>query len=112
MPDTTKYLTLTLSNGEMWGIPLEVIARDRAKNYADEFDNDVERSLAEDTLPLFEESEWEAVDWAANNMNWSDVAEYAFKISEAEPLDFNAEWNTASKEVMSLPTPLTDRGMA
>jgi hypothetical protein len=106
MADKTKYLTFTMSNGEVWGIPLEVIARDRAKNYADEFDNDVERSLAEDTLPLFEQDKWEAVDWAANNMNWCDVSEHAVKLKDAPPLYFDHEWNSARKKVEALPAPL------
>ncbi|WP_457091424.1 hypothetical protein [Microvirga sp. P5_D2] len=109
MAETAKFLTLEMSNGEVWGIPLEVIARDRAENYKDEFDNDVERSLAEDTLPLFEDDPWNAQDWAANNMNWSDVAEYAVKLKEAPAINLAREWNTASMSVEAVPAPLTAR---
>lgn len=49
-----KLMTVEMPDGSKWGVPVEMIARSRAAYYANEFDGDVERSLAEDTLPLFE----------------------------------------------------------
>lgn len=96
-----KYLTLAIEDGSIYGIPLEIIARNRAENYKDEFANDIERSLAEDTLPLFEDDPFEAVDWASNNMNWEDVQEHAVQLRGPEPIDFQSAWNMAPKAVQS-----------
>jgi hypothetical protein len=86
-----KYI-VTMPDGSKWALPVMVIARDRAKNYADEFDGDVERSLAEDTLPLFEEESYEIHDWASNNMNWDEVCDEAEKIEEPEAPDYQEGW--------------------
>lgn len=90
--DTMLYV-VTMPDGTRWGIPVSVIARHRAENYADEFDGDVERSLAEDTYPLFDESRFEIRDWAANNMNWSDVKPCAMQLPTAEiEVDYEDGW--------------------
>jgi hypothetical protein len=68
-----KTLQVSFSDGSLWDIPVEVIARDWAAWYAKDYGGDVERSLREDTLPLFEEDAFEILDWATNEMNWSDV---------------------------------------
>ena len=67
-----KMLVLQMPDGSEWGVPVEVIARNRAEHYKSEFGDDVERSLAEDTMPLFED-DYEIEEWASNNMNWQDV---------------------------------------
>lgn len=87
-----KYLTVQLSDGSTWVVPVEMIARSRAAHYADEFDGDVERSLREDTIPLFEQSPYEIEDWAVNNMNWSDFNGHQIKISNAPLPDFESAW--------------------
>ena len=77
----TKFLRVTMPDGSKWDVPVSVIALDRAKYYADrDFDGDVEKSLNEDTLPLFKESDFEVKDWAACNMNWSDVESFAVMV--------------------------------
>jgi hypothetical protein len=87
-----------------WDIPIAVIARNRAESYADEFDGDVERSLKEDTLPLFEHTPYEIQDWAANNMDWSDVAAHATLVPTHPPkCDYQEGWVNGRKELVSLP---------
>lgn len=86
-----KILTVKMPNNDVYGVPVDVIARNRAAFYAYEFDGDVERSLREDTLPLFEGDAYEVTDWAKNNMNWSDVKHAAFKI-ESWHIDFQRGW--------------------
>jgi hypothetical protein len=93
-----KVLSIEMPDGSKWAVPVEVIAKDRASNYAHEFDGDVERSLAEDTMPLFED-EYEVADWAANNMNWHEVSKYAFRIQDAPPMDFQEGWMNGAKSV-------------
>ena len=59
-----KLMTVEMPDGSKWGVPVEMIARNRATHYASEFNNDVERSLAEDAQPLFESEEDPARLWA------------------------------------------------
>jgi hypothetical protein len=91
-------LHVTFSDGSRYAIPVIEIARNRAAEYADEFDGDEERSLNEDTIPLFAEDPYEIKDWASNNMNWEDVEEFAVLIGK-NPIDFEEEWGNAKKEV-------------
>lgn len=94
-----KILTVQQSDGSVWGVPIDVVARDRAKQYAHEFGDDVGRSLQEDTMPLFNGNggESEILDWAANNMNWADVADHAMIIRMPDPLDFQEAWINGKK---------------
>lgn len=91
MMDDKAYI-ITMPDGSEWAIPLAIIARSRAAYYAPEFGDDIERSLAEDTIPLFEADSYEVRDWACNEMNWSEVAEHAVKVKDAEPVDFDEGW--------------------
>ncbi len=94
-----KYLTLQMDDGSIYGIPVDVIARHRAANYADEFGGDIERSLAEDSLPLFEDDDYNVIDWAANNMDWSDVKDHAVQLQGPQPIDFDRAWIHTPKRV-------------
>ena len=99
VPTTLK---ITQRDGSVWGVPVSVIAVNRAQNYKDEFGGDVERSLKEDTSVLFAEDNYEIKDWAANNMNWDEVAPHAVKLSDAPPLtedDFQEAWVNGEKEL-------------
>lgn len=95
---------VAMPDGSRWAVPLMVIATDRAKHYAQEFDGDLERSLAEDTLPLFDADPYQAHDWAANNMNWSDVNGEARIYEPAKPLgddDFAEGWVNGEYQVVN-----------
>lgn len=89
MPDGLKY-----------AVPVELIARSRAEHYKAEFDNDVIRSLLEDTIPLFDSDDYEVHDWAVNNMNWDDVKIHSTalkkKVSDDE---FQEQWVNGEYEV-------------
>lgn len=87
-----KYMTVEMQDGSIWGVPVEMIARNRAAHYAGEFGGDVERSLAEDTVPLFEADNYEIRDWAANNMNWMDFDGHQVRLKDAPPPDFQEAW--------------------
>lgn len=96
-----KYLRVTMPDGRQWDVPVDVIARNRAANYADEFGGDVERSLREDTLPLFDSDEYEIKDWAAGNMNWSDVETIAELVpGRVTPIDYQEGWMNGAKEIV------------
>lgn len=97
-----KMLTVDMPDGSTWGVPVMLIARNRAEHYAKEFGGDVQRSLDEDTVPLFTESEYEIKDWAASNMNWSDVAAAAVRVREPKPMsadDMQEAWVNGEKDL-------------
>lgn len=83
---------VTMPDGSVWSVPVEVIAWDRAKHYAHEFGGDVNRSQDEDTWPLFESDHYEIHDWAANNMNWEDVQGAAIRIADPPGIDYQEGW--------------------
>lgn len=87
-----KLMTVKMNDGSTWGVPVSMIALDRAKHYASEFGGDVERSLHEDTFPLFEKDDYAIEDWASNNMNWSDFDGHQVKVAEAPPINFQEAW--------------------
>lgn len=72
-------MTVEMPDGGVLGVPVEMIAKHRAEHYASEFGGGVERSLAEDTIPLFESDEYEIHAWgvqkgvqAAWRHTWGD----------------------------------------
>ncbi len=96
-----KSLFVTMPDESVWAVPVEIIARNRAAYYAHKVGGDVERSLTEDTMPLFDSDPFEVEDWAANNMNWSDVVEHAVMVEKGET-DFEDGWANGEKEVKEL----------
>lgn len=94
-PIAVKLLVLVLPSGAEWGIPAEVIAKHRARHYAD---NDPDTTFDEEFAWTME-NEFELRDWAANNMNWEDVREFAREITPAPDPDLNAAWGSVEKDV-------------
>lgn len=92
-----KYMTVEMPDGSKWGVPVEMIAFDRAQHYAREFDGDIDRSLEEDTTPLFEADDYAIQDWAISNMNWSDFNGHQVKLADAPEPDFQDAWMSGDK---------------
>ena len=96
-PNERKEMSLNLfcqfSDGT-WAVPAEIIAENKAKHYAEkdtaEYKEEYEYTLS---------SEYELIDWAVSDMNWSDLAPHAVKISDPPPTDKEDEWMTCSKYV-------------
>ena len=95
---TKSYIT-TMPDGSKWAVPVSVIAGHRAKHYAHEFGGDIEKSLQEDTGPLFESDDYAIEDWAQNNMSWDDVKDLAECIEPAK-CDFEKGWMNGDHEVL------------
>ena len=96
-----QTLRVSMPDGSKWDVPVMAVARNRAESYKDEFGDDVERSLAEDTIPLFTSSPDEISDWAANNMNWSDVESVAKRVElEPQVTDYQEGWINGEKELL------------
>jgi hypothetical protein len=92
----TKVLRIECSNGEVWEIPAEVIARQRAQYYADECGENFEEVLRE-TL----EDDYELKDWAVGNMNWEDVVKWATRVQGPKGVDMQKEWLSCDKKVVT-----------
>ena len=97
----TRYLEVTMPDSSKWIVPVGIIAANRAQHYAREYGGDLNRSLTEDTLPLFESDDYEVKDWAANNMNWSDVEQTATRVDRPAPVDYQEGWVNGDKRVIS-----------
>ena len=92
------FLHVTMPDGSIWQVPVHVIACNRARHYKNEFDGDVSRSLLEDTAPLFNSDTAEIIDWAVNNMDWSDVEKYAVMIKKPD-VDYQEGWMNGEKSI-------------
>lgn len=97
-----KHLQIEMPDGSKWAIPVHIIAMNRAVYYAKNDGKTIEDSLNNDTMPLFESADFEIEDWAANNMNWSDVEHLAVCISKGET-DYEEGWCNGEKEIVEIP---------
>lgn len=59
-------------SGFVWHVPLLAVAENRADHYADDPDTTREEEIA-----LVMDDGFEGIDWFANNMNFSDIADRA-----------------------------------
>ncbi|NBF24597.1 hypothetical protein [Enterobacter hormaechei] len=92
-----KFMNVTMPDNSVWQIPTEVIAQHHAEYYANKNGITVEECLERKTLPLFNSDSYEIEDWAANNMNWSDVQPHATMISPGE-VDYDDGWANGEKD--------------
>lgn len=89
----TEESTYHITIGEVtYGVPVGVIAKNRASYYAErEFDGNMELAM-EDTMNDFQDVD-EIHDWASNNMNWSEVVDHARVLfSESPEPDYEDGW--------------------
>ena len=98
-----KYLRVTMPDGSQWDVPADKVATHRAKYCAKrdlEDGLDYDQSYQEE-YEFTMENEDELLDWAANNMNWRDIARYARKapIKKAK-VDFQEGWINGEKEIV------------
>ena len=86
-----RLYIVTMTNGDQYGVPAEIIADNYAKYY---------ESLGEDykenydaMIEWFDTDDFEFADWAKNNMYWSDVSDTAVLVqrNHREP-DFEDGW--------------------
>ena len=94
-----KKLRITMPDGSKWDVPVKFIALDRAGYYAKEFNGNKDRSLMEDTMPLFNSDLYQIEDWAANNMDWDDVKSNAVMVSPPK-CDYQEGWVNGDKEIV------------
>ena len=93
-----KLLVTTMPDESKWGVDVHEIALNRADYYKHEFGGDINRSLNEDTLPLFKAEPYEIEDWAVNNMNWEDFDQH-FLVQTHGPVDYEEGWCNGHKKI-------------
>jgi hypothetical protein len=86
------YYEFTTSRGQVWRVPVLIIAADRAKYFAKDYGGDMDKSMNEDTIPLFNRHPDEIEDWARNNMDWADVKDCAALIDDCQSVDMQGQW--------------------
>lgn len=94
-PLNDKLILIDMPDGFTYGIPVMVIAEDRASKYENEYganEDNFYLSMTEDTLPLFESNEKEIIDWAKSNMNFADVKDKAHILKKKEDFDYEDVW--------------------
>lgn len=100
----SKYLRVTMSDGSQWDVPAQLIAEDRARYYA-ALDvkrgdaTDFDKAFAEEVADALNDDD-ELLDWAPNNMNWSDVSDQAVLVGDRPDTNFQEDWCNGEKEVI------------
>lgn len=90
-----KHLHVTMPDGSVWAVPADLVASYRARHYANK-DIKIYKEELEYTL----NNPSELIDWAANNMNWDDVASAAKLHRPADSVDFQEGWVNGFKQVV------------
>ena len=101
----TKFIHVTMPDRLVWRVPAQVVADDRARYYAERqqgalnwveiYDKEYETTLQDDD---------ELLDWAANNMNWTDVVDQAMLVPQTTqkltPLEWQEGWVNGPKQII------------
>lgn len=86
-----RIYAITTGEGDVWGVPAEVIADNYAKHY--ESRGEGYQDNFDSMMSWFDANDFEFADWAKNNMDWDDVKEKAFLIRKGESKeDFQESW--------------------
>ena len=92
---TTALYQVEMSDGSRWNVPVQVIADSRDEFYRED-EEDTIGSIRDGRL-----SDSEIQDWAGNDMNWSDVQEFAVKAeTPAKNIDWEDGWCNGFQEIV------------
>lgn len=96
-----KMLVVDMPDGFGYGLNIEVIARDHAQRFVTDFDNDLNRSLIEGTLPVFTSDESQIVKWATTEMKWKDAKQKAITlIPKLDEESMQEAWQNATPRIL------------
>ncbi len=92
-----KKIRVTMPDGSLWDVPADAVARNYAEYYSDEKSGDAFDAEYKDAMSSSEM----LLDWAANNMNWSDVEGVAklYRKPDQE-VDYQEGWVNGDKTVI------------
>lgn len=86
-----RLYIVTMTNGDQYGVPAEVIADNYAKYYEKQGEDYKENYDV--MIHFFDTDDYDFADWAKNNMDWSDVSDKAVLVKRAEQkVDFQEGW--------------------
>ncbi len=91
-PLATKHIHIGMPDGFTYAIPVMVIAENKGYCMAKYYDDDFYAAMTEEVLPEFESSKYEIIDWAKNNINWSDVEKHAIRLEKKQEIDYQDVW--------------------
>jgi len=93
-PTNAKF-RVTMPDGTQYDVPVQTIVDSRDENYREDKEDTI-GYIRRGTLTGYEIS-----DWAANNMNWSDVEGVAVKVDVPLPLtDFQDGWTNGDRKIV------------
>lgn len=82
---------ITMENGDVYGVPAELIADNYAKYY--EKNGEDYQENYEAMMEWFHTDDYEFADWAKNNMDWDDVKDKAVLLETIrKEVDFQEGW--------------------
>ncbi len=99
MSNLNKVYVVEMEDGSKWGVRVSDIAAYRANYYAKKTGEDFAKLLQE-TAALFED-DYEIEDWAANNMNWTDVEDVA-ECVQFPIVDMQEGWVNGEKSLRDI----------
>lgn len=92
MAGKAKFYTVEMTNGDIYGIPAQVIAEDYAKYYKGKYDEDY-RGNYDRMMRWFDAKSYDFEHWAQNQMNWDDVRHEAVLLKRGKVnVDFQECW--------------------
>jgi hypothetical protein len=95
-----KHLRVTIPNDSKYDVPARIVADSLAKFYTTESRAGASYSYQEE-YDLAMRDDADLIDWAANNMNWDEVAAHAIKVDEPpDEEDFEEAWVNGEKEIV------------
>jgi len=98
MPE--KYLRITMPDGSKWDVPARLVAENRAKYYAEKNPDNPSQSTYEEEFEYAMSDDYELKDWAAGNMDWEDVEEFAVRHLGPDDPDYQEGWVNGEKEIV------------
>jgi hypothetical protein len=107
-----KCLYVEFSNGNVYKISCEQIAKSRAYHYAievDQFEKDSKEYWDEYKYSLGNDAD--LLDWAHNNMNWEDVEEFSELVYCVDRSDYHKEWSNAHKQIKEAENTMIDKSI-
>jgi hypothetical protein len=100
-----KYIRVTMPDGSVWDVPAALVATDRANYYSDRAEGKprAERSqiFYDEFMQTLDDEEL-LLEWAANNVSWSDAARYAKLVKkDLQSPDYQEGWCNGYKQIVA-----------
>ena len=95
-----------MPDGSRWDVPAELVAHKRAVYYAEpklsqEHGNgEYKKVFKREFDYAYNKDTSELLDWAENNLNWEDVAQFAKRADQPPPVDYQDGWVNGDKEII------------